>query len=118
MRQAIATEFADGVYRHRQCEIRRTVADYAHAARDATQAGFDGVQILVNYLLVQFLNRTTHRPTDEYGVGIENRTRILFVVEAVLGEVDRSLVGMKISSTHEGDLVAAHDETRLATYFD
>ena len=47
MRQAIATEFADGVYRQRQREIRRTVADYAHAARDATQAGFDGVQILI-----------------------------------------------------------------------
>jgi hypothetical protein len=37
---------------------------------------------------------------------------------SALGEVDRSLVGIKISSTHEGDLVAAHDETRLATHFD
>jgi NADH:flavin oxidoreductase / NADH oxidase family len=84
------------------------------------QAGFDGVEILVNhpYLLVQFLNRTTHRRTDEYGVRIENRARVLFVVEAVLGEVDRSLVGMKISPMHEGDLMAAHGETRLATQLD
>src|SRR6202030_2614483 len=44
-------------------EIRKTVADFARAARNAMQAGFDGVQILANYLylLAQFLNRTTNR---------------------------------------------------------
>jgi N-ethylmaleimide reductase len=76
-------------------EIRHTVADYARAARNAVEAGFDGVQILANYLylLAQFLNSTTNRRTDEYGGGIENRARILFeVVEAVLGEVDPGLV--------------------------
>jgi N-ethylmaleimide reductase len=95
-------------------EIRQTVADYARAARNAVEAGFDGVQILANYLylLSQFLNRTTNRRTDEYGGGIENRARILFeVVEAVLGEVDPRLVGVKISPMHEGGPMAAHDET-------
>jgi N-ethylmaleimide reductase len=95
-------------------EIRQAVADYARAARNAMEAGFDGVQILANYLylLAQFLNRTTNRRTDEYGGGIENRARILFeVVEAVLGEVDPSLVGVKISPMHEGGPMAAHDET-------
>jgi N-ethylmaleimide reductase len=72
------------------------------------------VQILANYLylLAQFLNRTTNRRTDEYGGGIENRARILFeVVEAVLDEVDPSLVGVKISPMHESGPMAAHDET-------
>ena len=95
-------------------EIRQTVADYARAARNAVEAGFDGVQILANYLYLvsQFLNRTTNRRTDEYGGGIENRARILFeVVEAVLSEVDSSLVGVKISPMHEGGPMAAHDET-------
>jgi len=95
-------------------EIRQAVADYARAARNAMEAGFDGVQILANYLylLAQFLNRTTNRRTDEYAGGIENRARILFeVVEAVLGEVDPSLVGVKISPMHEGGPMAAHDET-------
>jgi N-ethylmaleimide reductase len=95
-------------------EIRQTVADYARASRNAVEAGFDGVQILANYLnlLAQFLNRTTNRRTDEYGGGIENRARILFeVVEAVLGEVDPSLVGVKISPMHEGGPMAAHDGT-------
>jgi N-ethylmaleimide reductase len=95
-------------------EIRQTVADYARAARNAMEAGFDGVQILANYLylLSQFLNKTTNNRTDDYGGEIENRARILFeVVEAVLGEVEPSCVGVKISPMHEGGPFAANDET-------
>lgn len=95
-------------------EIRQTVGDYARAARNAVESGFDGVQILANYLylIAQFLNRTTNRRTDEYGGRIEDRTRILFeVVEAVLEEVEPSRVGVKISPMHEGGAFAAHEET-------
>ena len=95
-------------------EIRQTVADYAHATRRAMEAGFDGVQILANflYLIAQFLNRTTNLRTDEYGGGIEGRARILFeVVEAVLDVVDPSRVSIKISPMHEGGAFAAHEET-------
>ncbi len=95
-------------------EIHQTVADYARAARNAVEAGFDGVQILANYLylLAQFMNRATNHRTDEYGGGIEGRARILFeVVEAVLDEVDASRVGVKISPMHEGGPMAANDET-------
>ena len=77
-------------------------------------AGFDGVQILANYLylLAQFLNKTTNRRTDEYGGGIEGRGRILFeVVEAVLEEVAPPQVGVKISPMHESGPFAANDET-------
>src|SRR5712664_673602 len=101
-------------------EIRQTVADYARAARNAVEAGFDGVQILANYLylLAQFLNRTTNRRTDEYGGGIENRARILFeVVEAVLEEVDPSRVGVKIGPMHDGVPMAANDETLPITEY-
>ena len=95
-------------------EIQRTVADYARAARNAMEAGFDGVQILANflYLLPQFFNRTTNRRTDDYGGGIEGRARILFeVIEAILEKVEPSRVGVKISPMHEGGAFAANDET-------
>ena len=95
-------------------EIQQTIADYGRAARNAMEAGFDGVEILANYLylLAQFLNRTTNRRTDEYGGGIEARARILFeVVEAVLDQVDPPRVGVKISPMHEGGAFAAHEET-------
>jgi N-ethylmaleimide reductase len=95
-------------------EIRQTVADYARGARNAMEAGFDGVQILANYLylLAQFLNKTTNRRTDDYGGAIEGRARILFeVVEAILEEVDPLKVGVKISPMHETGPFAVNDET-------
>src|ERR1700733_1260443 len=86
-------------------EIRVTVADFARAARNAMEAGFDGVQVLAHYLYLipQFPNPTTTRREDEYGGSLENRSRFLFeVVEAVLSEVDAQRVGVKISPMHEG----------------
>src|SRR5580698_2290181 len=76
-------------------EIKVTIADFARAARNAMDAGFDGVQILANYLYLisQFLNGTTNLRKDEYGGSLENRSRFLFeVIESVLGEVDAQRV--------------------------
>jgi N-ethylmaleimide reductase len=95
-------------------EIQATVADFGRAARNASVAGFDSVQILANYLylIAQFLNATTNLRTDEYGGSLKNRSRFLFeVVEAVLNEVDAKRVGIKISPMHEGGAFAANDET-------
>ena len=95
-------------------QIKTTVGDYARAARNAMNAGFDGVQILANYLylIAQFLNSTTNRRTDDYGGSTENRARFLFeVVEAVLGEVDAHRVGVKLSPMHEKNAFAANAET-------
>jgi N-ethylmaleimide reductase len=97
-----------------EAEIRQTVADDARAACHAMEAGFDGVQILANYLylLAQFLNRTTNRRVDQYGGSIGNRARNLFeVVEAVLEELEPARVGVKISPMHESGPFAANDET-------
>ncbi|GGE98599.1 alkene reductase [Aliidongia dinghuensis] len=97
-----------------RAEIRQTVADYANAAHNAMEAGFDGVQIQANYLylIAQFLNRTTNRRTDAYGGGHEGRARFLFeVIEAVLDVVEPGQVGVKLSPMHEGGAFAAHDET-------
>jgi len=101
-------------------EIQSTVRDYASAARNAMTAGFDGVQILANYLYLipQFLNSTTKLRTDEYGGGLEIRSRFLFeIVEAVFGQVDAGRVGVKISPMHESNAFAANDETLLVTEY-
>jgi len=101
-------------------EIQVTVADFARAARNAMEAGFDGVQILANYLYLisQFLNATTNLRNDEYGGSLENRSRFLFeVVESVLGEVDAQRVGVKISPMHEGGAFQANDETLPVTEY-
>jgi N-ethylmaleimide reductase len=51
-------------------EIRQTVANFGAAAKNAMDAGFDGVQIQANYLylIAQFLNSATNHRKDEYGV--------------------------------------------------
>ena len=101
-------------------EIRVTVADFGRAARNAREAGFDGVQILANYLYLisQFLNAATNLRKDEYGGSLGNRSRFLFdVVESVLGEIEAQRVGVKISPMHEGGAFQANDETLPVTEY-
>jgi len=95
-------------------EIRTAVKEYRNAARNAVEAGFDGVQIQANYvyLLAQFLNSTTNKRTDEYGGSIENRARFFFeVLEAVLEEVDPDRVGIKIGPMNEVGAFVANQDT-------
>ncbi|MFE7524132.1 alkene reductase [Kitasatospora sp. NPDC057542] len=101
-------------------EIRRTVADYAQAARNAIAAGFDGVQILANflYLPAQFLNGATNRRTDAYGGSIENRARLtLEIVDAVTTAVGPQRTGIKLSPMHESGPFQADDETLPAAEY-
>ena len=94
-------------------DIRRTVADFGTAAKNAIDAGFDGVQIQANYLylIAQFQNSATNRRTDEYGGSTVNRARLLFdVVEAVLASVESGRVGIKVGPMHlSGPFVANAD---------
>jgi N-ethylmaleimide reductase len=95
-------------------DISNTVRDYGRAARNALEAGFDGVQLQANYLylIAQFLGRGTNKRSDEYGGSIENRARILFEsLESILGEVDAARVGIKVGPMHLSGPLAADEET-------
>lgn len=97
-----------------KAEIQRTIADFGNAARNATEAGFDGVQIQANYLylIAQFLNSATNKRTDEYGGSTENRARLLFdIVEEVLRHVESGRVGVKIGPMHLTGPFAANADT-------
>jgi N-ethylmaleimide reductase len=81
-------------------EISGIVADYAHAAKCAKEAGFDGVEIHAanGYLLQQFLSDKTNKRTDQYGGSIENRTRIVVeVVDAVVKVWGGDRVGIRLA---------------------
>ncbi|MDQ4134565.1 MAG: alkene reductase [Pseudomonadota bacterium] len=89
-------------------EIPRVVADYERAARNAKEAGFDGIEIHAanGYLLDQFLSDASNRRTDAYGGSIENRSRLtLEVVEAVLRVWEPGRVGIRLSPGPTNDVV-------------
>src|ERR1700744_1217444 len=62
-------------------ELESTKAEFIAAAKNAVEAGFDGIELhsANGYLLEQFLSPISNVRTDEYGGSIENRTR--FVIE-------------------------------------
>src|SRR5882762_6066669 len=84
-------------------EVRRTVVEFGTAAKNAMEAGFDGVQIQANYLylIAQFLNSATNLRQDEYGGSTVNRARFLFeIIETVLKHVEPGRVGIKVGPMH------------------
>jgi N-ethylmaleimide reductase len=81
-------------------DIFRTVNDFGKAARNAMAAGFDGVEIhgAHAYIIDQFIMDGTNKRTDEFGVSVENRSKLLFmVVEEVLKRLPKERVGLRLS---------------------
>jgi len=81
-------------------EIPGIVEGYAHAARLAKSAGFDGVEIhsANGYLLEQFMQARSNQRTDAYGGSISNRCRLpLEVTEAVARVWGADRVGIRLS---------------------
>ncbi|WP_447003248.1 alkene reductase [Saccharothrix isguenensis] len=81
-------------------EIEATIADFATAARNAIEAGFDGVELhgANGYLLHQFLADNTNLRADEWGGSIENRIRfVVEVVRATAEAIGAHRVGLRIS---------------------
>ncbi|KJY92104.1 alkene reductase [Pseudoalteromonas piscicida] len=83
-----------------QEEITQLVADYAQAAVNAIEAGFDGVEIhgANGYLIDQFLHYAANQRTDEYGQTPENMSRFaLEVTDAVADRIGADRVGLRVS---------------------
>jgi N-ethylmaleimide reductase len=81
-------------------EVGRVVDQFRQAARNAIDAGFDGVEVhgANGYLIDQFLRDGTNHRDDAYGGPIANRVRFLVeVTGAVIGEVGAKRVGVRLS---------------------
>ncbi|CAL5348182.1 unnamed protein product [Camellia sinensis] len=81
-------------------EIPQIVNDFRLAARNAMEAGFDGVEIhgAHGYLVDQFLKDQINDRTDKYGGSLENRCRFaLDIVEAIVNEIGADKVGIRLS---------------------
>ena len=81
-------------------EIPALIEDYRKAARNAMDAGFDGVEIHAanTYLIEQFLRDSVNDRSGPYGGSIENRARLLLdVVQAVTKEIGAGHTGVRLS---------------------
>jgi len=81
-------------------DIIRLRQDYIHAAKNALEAGFDGIEIHAahGYLIDQFLNDGVNRRTDAYGGSVSNRCRLLVeIIESVLQIWSEGKVGVRLS---------------------
>lgn len=83
-------------------EIAEIVRDYARAAENAREAGFDGVELhgANGYLIDQFLHASSNQRDDVYGGSPWARSRFLSeVAEAVCEAWDPRRVGVRLSPT-------------------
>jgi len=81
-------------------EIAGIVQDFAQAAANAVEAGFDGVEVhgANGYLIDQFLRRSSNQRGDRYGGSQENRIRFgLEVAEAVASRIGAARTGIRLS---------------------
>lgn len=96
-------------------EIKQIVQDFKNAARNAVEAGFDGVEIHSSngYLFHQFFVTCSNTRTDEYGGSRENRARLLFeVLDAVKEVMPIEHVGVRLNpSMHNQFGITVNEET-------
>lgn len=76
-------------------QIKSTIKDFAHSAKLAAKAGYDGVEIMGSegYLINQFSCIRTNNRSDEWGGPIENRMRLACeIVKAVREKVGEKFI--------------------------
>lgn len=81
-------------------DIPALIGEYVQAAKNAMEAGFDGVEIHAanGYLPMQFLNKASNIRTDAYGGSYENRNRfVLELAKAMVDAIGKEHVGIRLS---------------------
>lgn len=100
-------------------EIKQIVQDFKNAAKNAMDAGFDGVEVHSSngYLLHQFFASSSNTRTDAYGGSIENRARILFeVLDAIKEVMPLEKVGIRLNPSLHGIFGMTLNEETIPTF--
>ncbi|WP_333660803.1 alkene reductase [Chishuiella changwenlii] len=97
-------------------EISEIIEDYIKSAKNAIDAGFDGIEIHAanGYLIDQFLNPDTNLRMDQYGESVQNRARfVLEVIDAISEAIGADKIGIRFSpygTQHDMSLFDGIDE--------
>lgn len=100
-------------------DIPKYVELFAQAARNAIEAGFDGVEVhsANGYLISQFFCKQINNRTDQYGGSIENRCRFFFeVIDAVSAAVGADRTSCRLSLINTFNDCQIEDAEELNKY--
>ncbi|WP_075221901.1 alkene reductase [Acuticoccus yangtzensis] len=93
-------------------EIGEIRGQYAAAARNAMEAGFDGVELHAanGYLVDQFIRDGSNQRDDDYGGTLQKRLRFLReVLESITGAMDADRVGVRLAPFSNGNGISDSD---------
>ena len=101
----------------RDDEMPLIVEGFRLAARAATAAGFDGVELhgANGYLLDSFLRDGSNQRSGPYGGSLENRARLLLEVLEAVGE-ETPLMGLRLSPLNGYNAMADSDPIGLINW--
>lgn len=100
-------------------ELPGIVAGFAHAARNARAAGFDGVEVhgANGYLLDEFLRDGANLREGPYGGPVEHRARLLLeVLDAVCDVWGGGRVGLRVSPLNSYNSMRDSDPVGLVRW--
>ncbi|WP_394706243.1 alkene reductase [uncultured Cohaesibacter sp.] len=100
-------------------EIPDVIESFRSTARNAIEAGFDGVEVhgANGYLLDQFSKDGSNHRTDAYGGSIENRARLLLdVTKAVVDEIGAGRTGIRLSPVTPANGISDSNPQPLFNY--
>lgn len=101
-------------------EVKTVIAEHVNAARNAMDAGFDGVELhgANGYLIEQFLNPHVNNRTDSWGGSIRNRARLpIMIVQEIAAAIGAGKVGVRFSPYSTlGDLPPYNEQDVHDTY--
>lgn len=81
-------------------DIAQAQDEYVQAAKNAIEAGFDGVELhgANGYLIDQFINTASNQRSDQYGGSVENRSRfVIEVAQKVVAAIGPERTGIRLS---------------------
>ena len=100
-------------------EIEETQQEFVQAAKNAKEAGFDGIEIHSSngYLFHQFFNTLANLREDQYGGSIENRTRFFFETLDKVKEVwPENRIGVRLNPSLNGTFGIEGTEETMPTF--
>ncbi len=102
-----------------QEDIETTKNEFVQAAKNAVEAGFDGVEIHSSngYLFHQFFSSFSNKRDDDYGGSIENRARFFFeTLDAMKKVIPQEKIGARFNPSLHGTFGMEVTEDTIPTF--